>query len=177
MLPSNFINEYNYILDLCSSINNDQDLIISQKENLSLQVIVYLPYVAGCKNPRRTALLNANNFFLASNSTLFFHSEEDDLNILNRIYSFLYFKDGDNLIIQKGLNILGLIMLQDYYYDREYDYISGKYNPLNVNKWKYKEVKSDIIKRINSIKCKSLDDCFSIKEIVNQKYWWKDYEK
>ena len=176
MLPSEFTYEYNYILESFSSIYNKTQWINSQKNNLALQVIVYLPYISNCDNPRRTALLNTNNFFLASNSSLFLHTTNDDLHILNRLQSFLYYPNGNKNIILKGLYIIALIMLQDYYHDIEEDIINNKYNPLETNRWDFEELENKLIHEITLIKCKQLDVFFPINEIRTQTYWWNNSE-
>lgn len=176
MIPKSFIDEYNLILDSYSSVYNN-DWANSQKNNLALQIITYLPYLAGCNNPRRIALLNTTTFFLASKSNIFYHNQSDNLNILNRIKSFLYFPDGEGSIIEKGYYLLSLIMLQDYFNDQKDDNQKGKYNPLLTDAWEFETKKNYIINKINNIKCKKLDEIFSINEIITQNYWWLNNEK
>lgn len=167
-------NEYDRILSKIALHICDAECVYRQTNNYALKIVTLLPYIAGCSNPERKALVNANTFFLLldeSSKASFLHGQQDDDSIFTRLTIFDVFQDGDKNVIRKGMLLLSLIMIQDYYQDRQIDMRENKYNPLNSKRWDYYSVHNNIINEIKQIDAKIIDDIFPLESICNQFFW------
>ena len=128
-----------------------------------------LPYVAGCKNPERTALSHLAVFILASQKkarTVFDHAPSDDGDPLARLESISHFPGGDPAVIRKGMALLALLMLGGYEKDKAKDAASGEYNPLNAGAWKAEEMKTRLRAEAASTQAPELDAILSADDAV-----------
>ena len=127
------------------------------ENNTALKILFSIPFEAGCSEPERIALINANNYFLMSSKgyrSHFYHNHNDDSDVYRRISVFDIFKDGDRQTIQYGMDALALIMIQDYKADMEDDVRNGKYNPLVSGVWSFSSMREEIIDRMRAVSCK-----------------------
>ena len=128
-----------------------------------------LPYLAGCRNPERTALAHLAVFVLASRGgarKVFDHAPADDAEPLARLEPIGRFPGGDPAVIRKGMALLGLLMLGGYERDREKDAASGEYNPLNSGTWKAGEGRARLAAEAASAKVPELDAILGTDEAV-----------
>ena len=143
------------------------------ENNTALKILFSIPFEAGCSEPERIALINANNYFLMSSKgyrSHFYHNHNDDSDIYRRISVFDIFKDGDRQTIQYGMDALALIMIQDYKADMEDDVRNGKYNPLVSGVWSFSSMREEIIDRMRAVSCK-LKERFPLNLIMNTGFW------
>jgi hypothetical protein len=133
-----------------------------------------LPYLAGCRNPERTALTHLAAFVLACRGgtrKIFDHTPADDAEILARLEPIARFPGGDPAVIRKGMALLGLLMLGGYEKDREKDAASGEYNPLNSGAWRVEEVRARLLAEAASAKVPELDAIISTDEASVRGFW------
>lgn len=111
-----------------------------------------LPFIAGCKKPEPTALNHLSAYLIAAKGAKkeFFHSIENDENILNRLQCINHFMGGNKRVLEKGMKLLALVMIHDYKKDVLKDKKRGKYNPVGEGVWNYstlvRELTDDITK-------------------------------
>ena len=165
---------WNGLVQKVSEINNfDKSMQKGLKEHKVIKLISAIPYIAGCDNPERIALRHLSIYFLAASKTgkeVFNHSKLDDSNIYKRLESISHFDGGDENIIQKGMDLLSLVMVEGYYRDIEKDKRNNKYNPLNSGAWNYLEIKNMLINRIQ-INSHEFNDILELHETINT--WWE----
>lgn len=166
---------YEALLDKLSLLYSDPHLKERQKENNLLYLTASIPFIAKCRQPERVALANMNTYCLISSkktkTSLFLHNRHDDSNPLSRIELMDNYPDGDRQIIERGLALLALVMIQDYHKDRQNDKDTGKYNPLNSGVWNYKETRDSLIEKIQSISCVEMEAVFPLATAQSQDFW------
>lgn len=146
-----------------------------QKDNIALKIVALLPFIACCDNPTANSLLNINTFFFVSDSKLkhyFFHNVSNNRNLFSRLSAFFSFWGGNKKTIQQGMLLLSLIMIQDYYYDKQIDIATNKYNPFNTKCWNFHKIKNYILSNI--VETSIVFKYFKLQEVLAQKYWWKE---
>lgn len=137
------------------------------------KMIAAIPFIANSNNPERTAMSHLSIYFLAASKAgkmTFVHKESDNDDILKRLESISNFDGGDETIIAKGMNLLALTMIEDYYRDMSDDKEKNKYNPFVSGAWNYLMIKNELVERASSYKITELDDIIDIHEVQNT-YW------
>lgn len=139
-------------------------------ESKLLKVIAAIPYLAGCNNPGRTALIHMSTFCIAAESgkQFFLHNFSDNSSLDQRLYCISNFDGGDKQIIRKGMNLLKLVMLSDHKIDSDMDRWNKKYNPINSNVWNYEQITTTLIKENLAIDCYMLDEIMTTEEAVKE---------
>jgi hypothetical protein len=97
-----------------------------------------LPFLAGCREPERTAVAHLGTLVLASHPTakdIFDHNEGDDYDSLARLAPISHFEGGDPAVINRGMKLLASMMIRGYKKDLASDKQAGLYNPLVAKKW------------------------------------------
>ncbi len=121
--------------------------------------IAALPFVARCSEPKEKALEHLSIYLekIRPSGSLGDYNPDavstvyEDLGILSA------FEGGDERIIQHGMYILALIMLEGYK-DRSFsDMEKGIENPLNDETWDYYTLKASILDDIKESPCPELD--------------------
>ncbi len=120
------------------------------RESKTARLIAELPFVAGCENPKRTALANLSVYILAATGgkEAFLHSPDDDWDVFARLRLGMNHHGGNKRTLAHGMAVLALIMLHDYRRDEEDDLSTGKYNPLNSGVWNFQEKKNTLLRII-----------------------------
>ncbi len=119
-----------------------------------MKLVGALPFLAGCRNPRRTALTHLATYVIAASEggkDLFLHSFADNCDLFSRLERISHFDGGVQAIIQRGMNLLALAMLEDHHKDSREDLQHRKYNPVNAGAWGYNTMKADLKKKIMAI--------------------------
>ena len=165
--------KYDEILEYVGKVLN-RDFVFSQKNNLVLKILFYVPYGAHSRNPDRIAITNILNYFFHSHDLLkhfYMHTPVDDENLFSRISLLYNVPDGDACVIKKGRLFLELIMLQDYFADRFEDSKKGKYNPFVNGKWDYMVLREKLISSIKSLQSLEMDKVIPFDLVKNQNFW------
>lgn len=130
------------------------------------KLIGLLPFIARCKNPERTALNHLSAYHIAAKGAkeTFYHSIDDDKDILLRLQCINHFMGGDKKILEKGMKLLALVMIHDYKRDIEIDRSKGKYNPISSGRWNYLKLVEQLTNDINSIDTPEIDCIFKTQD-------------
>lgn len=103
------------------------------------RLVAAIPYLAGCDDAERTALAHLSTLVLASRPSTrkaFDHAPSDDPDPMNRLRTVADFRGGNPAIIEKGMCMLGIALLNGYLQDEPSDHESGVYNPFASGAWR-----------------------------------------
>ena len=143
-----FVNEISKVFKLSKKEYKELDNSITAK------IIATIPFAANCSSPERTATAHLCLYMAEKRGFQEYcaHLPSDDANLLKRLDFISTFEDGDQLIIEHGMHILALIMLEGYYHSATKD------NPIVSGVWNYEQKKNEIVKVLRKIKVSELDD-------------------
>lgn len=160
--PENFI-EWDYLATETARVFNltDKETVQLYNSNTA-KIIAAIPFVAGCKEPERTAIAHLCIYEaeIKGFQKYYAHLPSDDDDIFNRLAFISTFEGGNPAIIEHGMNILAYIMVEGYNRSKEKDLYDGIYNPIANGNWNYKELKNKLRKKINEIECPDIDRYF-----------------
>lgn len=127
------------------------------------KIIATIPFEAKCIEPERTAIAHLCLYTAEKKGFQKYcsHQKTDDSNIYKRLNFISTFEGGNKIIINHGMNILALIMLEGYRKSKQKDKKSNTYNPLNSGAWNYQSIKNKLLWEINKIKNPNLDWIFT----------------
>lgn len=134
------------------------------------QLIATIPFVANCIEPERTAIAHLCIYIaeIKGFQEFYNHQASDDSDIYNRLAFISTFEGGNKLIIEEGMNLLALIMIEGYYRTKESDKKNNIYNPFVSKTWNYQEIKSHLLQKLSEIKDPFFKNFFNADE-----YIWK----
>ena len=122
------------------------------------KLIAAIPFLAGCKDPLRTAISHLGTYILSVRLPEVAETKpSDDEYLFRRLETINHFIGGDNEIIQRGMNLIALCMIYDYERDIEEDRQLNKYNPISSGSLDFEEQKCDLIRQIESVPCDAMD--------------------
>ena len=107
----------NRIVKLFQLNNADQKKLVNSKLG---KLVASIPYLAACDEPKRIALSHLTTLYLAAHETgkdVFLHNFTDNSSLLKRLDRISHFDGGNQDIIDRGMNLLALIMLSDHIKD------------------------------------------------------------
>ena len=137
------------------------------------KLIGTLPFLAGTVTAERDSISNLIIYIASvqqATRECYLHTHEDDEEILDRLKPINHFNGGDRQILHRGMNLLALIMLEDYQRDKELDLKNQKYNPVLSGIWNYEFIKEKILNEIEKVPCPDMDNIISL-EYVPFTYW------
>ncbi|MBR1638106.1 MAG: hypothetical protein IJ688_01825 [Treponema sp.] len=152
---------------LVNEVSNVYKLTPEEKKQLensyTAKIIATIPFEAECKNPERTAIAHLCLYVaeLKGFQKYCSHLPTDDNDIFNRLAFISTFESGKQEIINHGMNVLALIMLEGYKRSIEKDRINNVYNPLISGKWNYQSIKNKLLWEINKINVPNIDWIFT----------------
>ncbi len=112
------------------------------ESNYTAKVIAAIPFLAGCREPERTALAHLATFIVAGSEAgekVFDHKPSDDFDTLARLAAISHFEGGDPAIINRGMKHLAAMMIEGYKKDLASDKAAGLYNAVGAGAWKAEE--------------------------------------
>ncbi|MCR4742629.1 MAG: hypothetical protein K5866_07170 [Treponema sp.] len=127
------------------------------------KLIATIPFVAGCDEPERTAIAHLCIYLaeIRGFQKYYAHLPSDDSDLFKRLGFISTFEGGNREIIEYGMNLLALIMIEGYHRSEEKDKQNGIYNPFISETWDYKLLRNKIIQSLkdnNYFNFLSLDD-------------------
>ena len=155
--------EWNYIVEESAIVFRLTDVEKNQLSNsTTARIIATIPFAANCEEPERTAIAHICLYLaeLKGFQRYCAHVPSDDNDIFNRLEAISNFKGGNREIINHGMNLLALKMLEGYKRSSQKDEKNGIYNPLVSGKWNYKSIKNDLLNKLSKIDCPALDELF-----------------
>lgn len=141
--------------------------------NKVMKLTAAIPYAAGCRNPKRVSLSHLAIYLLAATQggkQFFQHGFHDNDDLFSRLERISHFDGGNEIIINRGMNMLALAMLEDHITDAPGDRAEGKYNPINEGFWNYEKLSAALREKITSVPCKTLDSIMNINSDIPG-YW------
>lgn len=167
--------DYEALLRAVTQFTNSEERYQDYQSDELLKLVGALPYLAGCSQPDRIALVHMVTFILMSThgypKEAFLHSKLDDISLNHRLALLNMFPDGNKKIIQRGMDILALVMIQDHMNDLHEDLQAGKYNPFLARTWDYRSLRTDLISRIKEHDCPEMEAVFPLKRIILRNWW------
>jgi hypothetical protein len=135
------------------------------------KLIAAIPFLAGCKDPLRTAISHLGTYILSVRLPKVAETgPSDDEYLLRRLEPINHFAGGDNEIVQRGMNLIALCMICDYERDVAEDSKLGKYNPVSAGALDFEEQRSDLIGQIESVQCDEMDAILPIEKCYSS-FW------
>ena len=152
--------QWSYLLTEISkvfSLNSKEIEIVSN--STTAKIIATIPFESNCKEPERTAIAHLCLYIaeLKGFQKYCSHNKEDDADIYNRLAFISTFEGGNYQIIEHGMAILALIMIEGYKKSKQKDEKAGVYNPLVSGTWNYQSIKNSLLLKINKISVPNLD--------------------
>lgn len=128
--------------------------------------IATIPFAAGCDEPERTAIAHLCIYLAEIRGFQKYcaHLPSDDIDLFQRLGFISTFEGGNRDVIEYGINLLALIMIEGYHRTEENDRKRGVYNPFVSNAWDYKALKNELDKKVRANNFKTL-------ELFYSEYW------
>ena len=161
--------EWKYIVEESSFVFR---LTETEKENLlnstTAKIIATIPFAAKCEDAERTAIAHICLYLaeLRGFQKYCSHNPADDSDIFHRLNAISNFTGGNKEIINHGMNMLALKMLEGYKRSAKNDEKKGIYNPIVSGKWNYKTIKNNLLNELSKIDCPALDEIFYSKIVA-----------
>ena len=148
------LKEWDYLVSEISTVfrfSHEEEKYFSNSSTAKL--IASIPFVANCIEPERTAIAHLCLYVaeLKGFQKYCSHTPSDDSDIFNRLAFLSTFEGGNKTIIEHGMNILALIMIENYKRTEKSDKEKGIYNPFVAGTWNYKKIKNKLLCDINKI--------------------------
>lgn len=142
--------------------------IASFSQSKVATLIGTLPFIAGCDESMRTSLAHLAIYItgIRGGRHVFDHTTSDDADVFARLRLGMSFKGGDQNKIDHGMNLLALTMLCGYERDRQKDFLSGDYNPLNALSWDFTAIHDNLKNKITAHEYPEIDGILSLEEAV-----------
>lgn len=114
------------------------------------KLIAAIPFAAECDEPERTAIAHLCIYLaeIRGFQKYYAHLPSDDSDLFKRLGFISTFEGGNSEIIEYGMNLLALIMIEGYHRSEEKDKQNGTYNPFVSGTWDYEKTKFSIISKI-----------------------------
>ncbi len=119
-----------------------------------------LPFLSDCTEPRRYALAHLGTYVLATRSEAkeaFLHSPADDAFPRRRLEPISDFPGGDRHLVERGMDLLAMVMFAGYERDREADRATGKYNPCGANAMDCGKAMAELVASVAARPCPDMD--------------------
>jgi len=137
--------------------------------NNTARLVAALPYLADCEEPRRTALAHLGIFVLANTKAArgdFDHKPADDANPLHRLAPIADFQGGDSRVIERGMKLLALVMLNGYERDISKDAAAGEYNPVGAKTWDASALRTRFTAELRAAACPQMDAVMTLESAL-----------
>ncbi|MCR4736311.1 MAG: hypothetical protein K5829_15045 [Treponema sp.] len=153
------------ITDIFHLTNNESTEL---KNSVTAKIIAMIPFVANCKEADRTAISHLSLYMVEKKGFQEYccHLPSDDEYLLKRLSPISNFKGGDEAIIEHGMYMLALIMINGYKRSAHRDIRYGIYNPIANGKWNYAKTKKEILAVLSKNPNKALDSLLAANELI-----------
>lgn len=155
--------EWDYLVDEISKVYNFTQKEKKRFENsYTAKIIATIPFESKCREPERTAIAHLCLYVAEKKGFQRYcsHLPSDDSDILNRLAFISTFDGGNKDIINHGMNVLALIMLEGYKISIETDKNNNIYNPILSGSWNYQSIKNKLLWEINKMEVPNIDWIF-----------------
>lgn len=130
------------------------------------KLIATIPFAAECDEPERTAIAHLCIYLaeIRGFQKYYAHLPSDDSDLYKRLGFISTFEGGNREIIENGMNLLALIMIEGYHRSEEIDKQNGAYNPFVSGTWDYEILKNKLIESLEKHNSTNLLDYMDIPE-------------
>jgi hypothetical protein len=138
--------------------------------NATAKLIAAIPFLAGCREPERTALAHLATFIVAGSEAgekIFDHKAEDNYDTLARLATISDFAGGDPAIVNRGMKQLAIMMIEGYKNDIASDKAAGLYNPVGAGAWNAEEKLASLASATAAVPDAEMDAIVGVKGT-----WW-----
>ena len=140
--------------------DHDESLRFAGKD--LAQLIGATPFIAGCKDPLRTALSHLGTYVLSVRlHDAALARPTDNEYLFRRIELLGNFIGGDAALTGRSMNLVALYMLADYVRDAEEDTVAGKYNPVARGAIDVVAERERLLDEITHVPCPEMDRILS----------------
>ncbi len=156
--------DWNYIVDEIAQVFRMTDEEKQQFKNSgTAQIIATIPFAAGCMEPERTAVLHLAVYIseIRGFQKYAAHLPSDDKDVFSRLGCIADFEGGNIDVIEHGMCLLALVMIEGYKRSEYFDKENKVYNPFVSGAWDYESVKRDLKLKLDKISCPDLDNLFT----------------
>lgn len=116
------------------------------------KLIATIPFAGGCDEPERTAIAHLCIYLaeIRGFQKYYAHLPSDDCDLFKRLGFISTFEGGNKDVIEYGMNLLALIMIEGYHRSEEKDKRLGTYNPFVSDTWNYQIMKQKILQSLKN---------------------------
>jgi hypothetical protein len=143
--------------------------------NPTAKLIAALPFLAGCREPERSAIAHLAVFVVGgakgSARAIFDHKKSDDYDVLARLAALSNFEGGDPAVISRGMKLLAIVMVSGYRNDVAKDKAAGSYNPVGSGAWKADELVAALRAEIDAAPNAEMEGILDGERAVRG--WWE----
>ncbi|MCR4953628.1 MAG: hypothetical protein K6A43_06080 [Treponema sp.] len=162
-----FEQKWEYYVDAIADIFRlEESEIRNLRNSVTAKIIAAIPFAAECKDADRTAIAHLSLYMVEKKGFQEYccHLPSDDEYLLKRLAFISTFEGGDEAVIEHGMYMLALIMVEGYKRSAHRDIKYGIYNPIANGKWNYAKTKKEILDILNKTPNKELDSIMSMEE-------------
>jgi hypothetical protein len=151
---------------VCTTFSFTDEESRSFLNNKVAELIGCLPKIAGTQTPERDGCSNLAVYIMSIRETRQFYNHQkcDDTDVFARLQNIMNFNGGDLNLLQKGMALLALMMVNDYKRDEEDDREVRKYNPITAGTWIFNELRYQILKDYEKIESDKIDSILTLSE-------------
>ena len=119
------------------------------------KLIATIPFAAECDEPERTAIAHLCIYLaeIRGFQKYYAHLPSDDIDLFSRLGFISTFEGGKKEVIEYGMNILALKMIEGYNKSKKQDSKNNVYNPFISNVWDYDNLKEMIFDYLHNTTC------------------------
>lgn len=133
------------------------------RSNRVARLIGAIPVIADCPNADRVALQHLITYITAIQlDAIFDHRREDDSPVDARLERISHFPGGKRKIIQRGMDLLTLMMISGYEKSQLADQRKGVYNPIASGVWDSERERARLVRAIRGVSSPEMDQILDL---------------
>jgi hypothetical protein len=141
------------------------------QQNRTAKLIGALPALAGARDADRVAVQHVITYLTAQRlEAIFDHRRDDDQPLTARLERISHFPGGDRRVLQRGMDLLTLLMISGYERSQVTDRRKGVYNPLGSGSWDGDREKTRLVKAIRAVPSPEMDQILDL-EVALRGEW------
>jgi len=151
---------------ICKSFSFTEEESCNFLSNKVAKLIGCLPKIAETKTPERDGCSNLAVYIMSIRDTkqIYNHQAHDDTDVFARLQDIMNFNGGAQGILQKGMTLLALMMVNDYKRDVDSDILDGKYNPVASGAWDFNLIRAQLIAEYEKNDIQEIDNILLLSE-------------
>lgn len=142
------------------------------RKNSVMKLVGALPFLAECEEPERIAISHLGTFILASSpatKAFFWHNQHDSKNLQHRLERISHFEGGNIQVLDWGMNLLAIAMINDHESDTSKDSAEGRNNPIAAGDWDAEALRTELKKQLPDFQDTRLEELGQ--SVILQSFW------